>query len=607
MRFARSAAGVAAVLIVLHSAHGQTIDELEQAVRRSTGASRPAKRSLFRNYAVACLQAGLPERGLSALAKHLQGELARRSRGLDSRRFTSLSGASDAFLVLLHLNTDQRHAALRRDVTEWLFASSGRTESFLDVFDPRDDWPRVAAIVSQLFDHAGAERDQFHSLILAMAVVWDQPRPPLHQQIGNYALDYEPVLTERFDYLRGLYGGSTQSSSRAKRRAKVPYGELSISALTFVVDAPVPLHELEWALARVRGSGGNWGRKFFDVSYDSKRIDEEQFDWPHGPYALAEIKDKGGICVDQAYYATMTARAHGIPAMIFTGPGRRGPHAWSAFMKGEDKWELDVGRYEYDKYATGETINPQTNRPMSDRWLAFTCHRSFRSKGLKDASRFHRMAVAYAVLKDESSAARFARKACELVSIYEPAWGLRKEMLHRQKDWDKLLSTMDAQAESFRDFPDVVAGVRTEQADLLRKLGRGKEADLLLRKSRRRIDGTRDDLAQALGVEQVEEMLKKGEARKAVRKLELMLRQYRDEGAKVIPLMQYYLKVTKETEQARDAARFLKPLVASIAARYAQTPNNKRIFLGLMLEAYENSGDERRAEKIRDEIKELDE
>ena len=607
----RNIVGTALVWVAFLCVEAQTIDELEGQVRSSTQASRPAKRSLYRAYAVACLKAGTPERGLDTLAEHLQGELSSRSRsssgGPSARRFTSLSGASDAFLVLLHLNTDRRHAALRTDVCEWLFSSSSHTEVFLDVFDSRDDWPQVAAILAQLYDHAGKERDRFRNLIVAMAVVWDQPRRPLHPQIGAHALDYKSELSKRFDHLRRLYGHSSKSSSRGRGRAKIAYEKLSISALTFVVDTPVPVRELRWALDNVRGGLGTWGSKFFDVRYDSKRIDEEQFDWPHGPYTLAEIEDKGGICVDQAYYATLAARAHGIPAMIFSGPGRRGPHAWFAFMKDENEWELDVGRYEYDKYSTGETIDPQSNQPMGDRWLAFTCHRAFRSKSLADASRLNRVGVVYAALKDDVHALRFARRACELVPVYEPAWDLRKGIHRRRKDWEGLLGALDAQAGSFRKFPDVVASVRAEQADLLRQLGREKEAESLLRKSRRRIDNKRDDLAQALGVETVAAMLEKGETRQAVRRLERMLRHYRDEGAKAIPLMKYYLQVTKEVGQSDEAARFLKPLVRSISARYAQTPNNKRVFLGLMLEAYENSGDERRVEKIREEIEELSE
>ena len=611
MRSAATVIGASSLLLALCCVGAQTLDDLEREVSGSTGASRPAKRSLYRTYAVACLKAGTPERGLATLAEHLRGEFSGRSggtsRGPAPRRLASLSGASDAFLVLLHLNTGARHSALRKDVSEWLFSNSSRTEEFLDVFDSRDDWQRVAAILAQLYDHAGDDRDPLYKLILAMAVVWDQPRPPLHGQIGNCALEYEPDLPARFDHLRSLYGRSSQGSGRGRGRAKIAYEKLSISALTFVVDTPVPVHELQWALKNVRGAIATWGRKFSDVRYDSKRIDEEQFDWPHGPYALEEIRDKGGICVDQAYYATMTARAHGIPAMIFSGPGRRGPHAWSAFMKDEDEWELDVGRYEYDKYATGETVDPQTNQPMSDRWLAFSCHRAFRSKSLEDAARLNRMGIVFAVLKDEAHATGFARKACELVPLYEPAWDLRKSICRRGEDWDGLLSTLDAQADSFRAFPDVVASVRADQAGLLRQLGREKEAESLLRKSRRRIDRTRDDLAQALGVEAVADMLEEGQTREAIRKLELMLRQYRDEGAKAIPLMKYYLQVTKNADAAEEAARFLKPLVNHISARYAKTPNNKRIFLGLMLTAYENSDDERRAERIRKEIKELDE
>ncbi len=85
-------------------------------------------------------------------------------------------------------------------------------------------------------------------------------------------------------------------------------------------------------------------------------------------YTLAEIKQKGGVCVDQAYFASMTAKANGIPAMTISGEGDRGAHAWFGYEESRTSWNLSTGRYK-DNYAAGTTRDPQTHRTIKEQEL----------------------------------------------------------------------------------------------------------------------------------------------------------------------------------------------------------------------------------------------
>ena len=83
-------------------------------------------------------------------------------------------------------------------------------------------------------------------------------------------------------------------------------------------------------------------------------------------YTLEDIKNNGGICVDQAYYATILGKGRGIPTLYFHGQGASGGHAWFGYLSHGGKWELDCGRYESQNYPKGYAVDPQTWQRIDD-------------------------------------------------------------------------------------------------------------------------------------------------------------------------------------------------------------------------------------------------
>jgi len=417
---ARAAALAAGVAFAGVAAHAQTAEAPASFAELAGAAAARAPADLPRRVVRDAFVSGRTGEATALLAAFV-AEAFRRPGGVsDPALIERLARAADGALLLTLGDSrpvrgeggaafvQPLRVRMREDVATWLFGSDERFALLADTLSPRDNAPAVWWNLAQLHDHDPAGRTEYFELMLALAVVWDQPRRPLHGQMGGSPLPFEPALTARYDYFKQLY---------ASREARIPYARLNVDSLIFVVDTPVPLSELEWARKNVRGAAASWGQKFHAIKYNQLRVDQSVFDWPHGQYTLANIEARGGICVDQAYYAVLTARAWGIPAIFFAGPGRRGGHAWFAFLKGEDRWEMDVGRFEEDQYQTGFTVNPQTNERMTDHEIAYQCERALRRKSFERAQQLTRIAQILLAAGDAPNAIACARQARGAVPI----------------------------------------------------------------------------------------------------------------------------------------------------------------------------------------------
>jgi hypothetical protein len=160
---------------------------------------------------------------------------------------------------------------VRPEVWRWLFSSEERLRTLSSLLEEEDHPVAVAALLEQLYDHDPADRDRFFNLMLALAVVWDSPRKPMHSQTGGGWLKPDHDVTLYYDYFKELYRSG---------RSKVPYSELSAGALAFVVDVPAPVSELRWAAEQVAGVRANWGAKYEEVRYDSARMKRGEYAWP---------------------------------------------------------------------------------------------------------------------------------------------------------------------------------------------------------------------------------------------------------------------------------------------------------------------------------------
>ncbi len=154
--------------------------------------------------------------------------------------------------------------------------------------------------------------------------------------------------------------------------------KLSPDQIKYIVDAPLDLAEFRWARKYAKYQRSEFAKAFDAVSYSRARATSGAFVWSQGEYTLQNLRQQAGICVDQAYYAMIAGKAHGLPTLFFTGQGSQGGHAWFGYMKSENRWVVDCGRDKNQNYAIGEALDPQTWLPISDHDL------KFQAKGLRN-------------------------------------------------------------------------------------------------------------------------------------------------------------------------------------------------------------------------------
>ena len=242
-----------------------------------------------------------------------------------------------------------------------------------------DYTPLVLKNLRDIREAHPAKWREYQNLAIALAVVNDAAVPDFwpHIQVTPSLVPKEipPVPTQFVRWVEANDSG----------RLELDLRKLTPDQIKFIIDAFVSPSELDWARKNVRFSRSNFDRAFSEVAYRPERIKMKRFFWKASPYTLENIRRMGGICVDQAYYAMIAGKAHGLPTLFFTGQGKDGGHAWFGYMRRDDKWELDIGRYSQQNYAVGQALDPQTWLPISDHQLQLLAAR-FRDKPEFNAS-----------------------------------------------------------------------------------------------------------------------------------------------------------------------------------------------------------------------------
>ena len=93
--------------------------------------------------------------------------------------------------------------------------------------------------------------------------------------------------------------------------------------MKYLVDSKVKLSEFEYA-EQNKIPYENFEQAFFSIVYDEKRVQSSNFalDWGYPTYTLQDIEQHGGICVDQAYYASELGKGRASRPFIFTDKAR---------------------------------------------------------------------------------------------------------------------------------------------------------------------------------------------------------------------------------------------------------------------------------------------
>jgi hypothetical protein len=273
----------------------------------------------------------------------------------DYERITQLAAYREFARYFGRLN---RLRSDQRVTLNWLLTKPRLLRTLMMSVSPFDSPDQVLEVLGTLQADQKDKLEEFPDLTAAACVVWDSrvPQPAPDEENERVEMPRPRLLVRYF--------------INARAQLRFDPKTLPWQLSTFVVESQVSPEELVWALQRY-ARRGSIGGVFFDVPYDYGRYSGLAGNLGNKPYTLTNILMFGGICGDQAYFATEVARAVGVPAATCAGHGafEGTGHAWVGFLdvRGDlAAWNFSEGRYAENQYWQGRVIDPQTREAITD-------------------------------------------------------------------------------------------------------------------------------------------------------------------------------------------------------------------------------------------------
>ncbi len=342
------------------------------------------------------------------------------------------------------------HSTPPEGLLPWLKTHPDVRRELWSAIDPRfDDAPKALAIIDTLRLKDPQKLSTYRHLAVAMAVVHDVPEATASSRRcflwGIQEQQFSPSLEwpALWDYF-----------TDPKNQAGMVFNprELAWPLMTHLVDLDVSQEEITWART-THGKGKHEVEPLYaEVPYDNGKLKRQKTALGDLPYTLANLVDRGGVCVDQAHYASRMAKIFGVPAVKCGGAGRYGGagHSWAGYLGMDPRTHAPVleftGRYQFDYYYTGTAFDPQTQTEILDRHVALMYDGvTGKYETYRDASLLTRAAIA--LEKDQPVLSLLiVREAVQTNAYVADAWRLLMRLAVAGtlpvKDADRLYHTM---------------------------------------------------------------------------------------------------------------------------------------------------------------------
>jgi hypothetical protein len=493
------------LMAVRLAAQGGSISQMESL-------SAPTPHRLETVYAAAQRDGWLPQSSAlkaAAFYAYEHDKLAAAEQWFNAYRWTILLGQSEGEFVskwvaavqaarVAHANMPTSYeprqrplaAVLSPQLQSWLLGNAAFSSQFFSLLSPVDNVPRVFEILGQLHQADPGRFKTYANLALAIAVVYDVPPPPHwpHAQVTPAALPRRlaaPLAAFTWWIGQERKGATFHQLTR-----------LGADELKFVVDTAAPFPELEWTHSAVDLPLPQLAKSYAMVRYRTERLALNTAVWPGSTYKLPQILGTGGICTDQAYFATQVGKARGVPTLLICGAGNDARHAWFGFLDEGGKWQLDAGRYAEQRFVTGFALDPQTWAQFSDHELQFLSDR-FRALPAFKQSQVHAVVAAeYLALDKAPAAAVAARKAVNFERRNQGGWETLFAAARKEgRDVKIVENLMREAALAFQRYPDLEAHYVNRVAESLRARGQTSAAEEEVRRIARQNKGKRGDLS----------------------------------------------------------------------------------------------------------------
>jgi hypothetical protein len=372
------------------------------------------------------------------------------------------------------------------EMLTWLCYNTRAMEEFLLTIKPGDDGGKVLKFLIEAWPNTTGMMEKYFPLALACAVVFDREVTISNPVAGPYAgqIAVEPLPR---------YMWFIEKNEKGKLAAPVHHS--SARDLVWVVCAPVSTSELEWSLDKMHLSRKHWGNAYGMIEYLMERAVEGLN--PYKEYSFSEILKEGGICGDQSYFCTNTARAQGIPAMTFAGETNLGPHAWVGIKIQADEWTTGIGRI--GRVSKGMTGNPQTGASITEQEVGLWSDRAHQSPVTTLSVMRHLWLADYfgAAGKDDNQA-QAVRLANQLGPSFTETWAALYALLQKQtklagepakpgnlEEWKSFAKAM---RQEFKDNPRMAALAAKAESEYIFPYGEEGDASRTLGRERRRIE-----------------------------------------------------------------------------------------------------------------------
>ncbi len=381
---------------------------------------------------------------------------------------------------------------LPEDMARACAADTAFLQLFFGTLAPADYTPQVLRNLADIQTAQPKKFQEYPALAIALAVVFDQKFPsqwPHHQVASGLVPKAEESTAARFAFW---------VKSNESKILLTDLRKLTPEQLKFVVDAPLKESELVWAQENAPHGRADFARTFSDIAYDNYRYVHSELNWTGAPYTLANIQDRGGICVDQAYFGFVCGKAVGLPTLFFDGQTQQGGHAWFGYLRDSEHWAMDCGRYASMGILTGKAYDPQTWTYITDHELAYLTE-AFRQQPAYAASCNELvMADLFAMLGDKTREAKALDGAIAVCPRNIDSWEAKEAFLQTSgAAYAVLQPYYEAAIQQFGQTPDLKVAWQTTLMQLANKSGDRTRADNLQRQIVNQNEAGRADLAVA--------------------------------------------------------------------------------------------------------------
>ena len=371
-----------------------------------------------------------------------------------------------------------------------LLGNSATSAEFFQLLSPLDNPSEVLAVLQKIHRQDPALFAAYPNLALAVAVVYDVPPPPWwpHAQVTAAALSRQlPPPEQVFAY----YAKLDRTNATLQRLSRLPASELK-----FLVDFVAPFTELDWARKNAPPGLADFGKAYDMIKYRKDRATLGQYEWPGGPYTLAAVLQQGGICVDQAYFASTAGKAKGIPTIMFRGAGLDGRHAWFGYLDAAQRWQLDCGRYAEQKFVVGLAFDPQTWKDINDHELGFITERFRALPNYKVSVMNSQFAADYLAEGKTDQAWKAAREAVNRDPRNLDGWNvLLKAQAAKSPDLRAKETLLREAMLAFQRYPDLEISFSRQLVESLRTRGETSLALFEEQRLGKKYQANREDLS----------------------------------------------------------------------------------------------------------------